>query len=188
MAVTIGTNTITGISLGGLPDGSIANQDMGYAGAPLQVVSVRSRTQASYTAPNSGNGGNIAVLNMTLTPKKAGNLIVLEYMVHSECNSYDIVYTITRNDVLLANSTNGTNRWSGIATNHYDRDYSSTPVIDAITFVDTNSLSVSTTYKLLVRSSNSSARTYRLNRPYNSAGTDSYEAGVSVVVATEINT
>jgi hypothetical protein len=189
MPVTLQNTSISGLAAGGLPNGVITRPTMGYSGAPLQVVTVQTRTQAEYAAPITGNGTNIALLNLTLTPQKAGNHIYLEWFIHSEASSHDLVYIITRNDVLLPDTTNASNnRWAGLVNNHYDPDFASTPTTDHIKFVDTNSLSTSSTYRLLIRSSGATARTFRLNRAFGSAGADSNEAGVSNGIAMEINT
>jgi hypothetical protein len=189
MPVVLGNTNITGIAAGGLPNGVITRPNMGYPGAPVQMVTVQTRTQAEYAAPISGNGTNIALLNLTITPQKAGNRIHLDWFIHSEASSHDMVYIITRNDVLLPDTTTANNnRWAGIMLNHYDPNFASTPVIDHVKFIDTNSLSTASTYRILIRSSSGTARTYRLNRAFSSAGADSNEAGVSSGIAMEINT
>jgi len=188
MPVVLGNTNITGIAAGGLPNGVITRPLIGYPGAILQTVTTQTRTQASYTAPVTGNGTNIALLNLTITPQKAGNRIVLRWMLHCEANDHNVVYIVTRNDVLLPDTTNGSNnRWAGIGHKMYDGNYSSTPVLDTIQFIDNNSLATASTYKLLIRSSNATARTYFLNRAAGSAGADSNEAGASSGVAYEIN-
>jgi hypothetical protein len=191
MAITLGTNTITGIAAGGLPDGIITRAEMGYSGAPMQVTTVRTRTQASYAVPviTAGTGltnagVQLTPLNMTFTPYAAGNRVILEWMVMGEANSHDMVYIITRNGAIMSNSADA-NRWSGINTNDYDPDYASTPVITTIRFIDTSCLGSSTTYAIHMRSSGATARTFWLNSAYSSRGVDSYEAGVSVGIATE---
>jgi hypothetical protein len=189
MPIVLSDTNISGIEPGGLPVGVITRPLIGYPGAVLQSVSTQTRTQASYAAPITGNGTNIALLNLTITPQKAGNRIILDWFIHSEANSHNMVYIVTRNNVLLPDTTNATNnRWAGLFLNHYDPDFLSTPVIDCVKFVDNNSLDVASTYRIHIRATGGTAFTFRLNRAFNSAGTDSFEAGVSNGVATEINT
>lgn len=45
---------------------------------------VQTRTQNTYNAPASGNGTAISPLDITITPKKSGNMVVLEWNVHGE--------------------------------------------------------------------------------------------------------
>ena len=52
------------------------------AGTVAQMKAVQTRTQATYSAPGSGNGTAITPLDVTITPKKAGNMVVLEWVVH----------------------------------------------------------------------------------------------------------
>ena len=189
MPVVLGNTNITGIAAGGLPNGVITRPLIGYPGAPVQMITTQTRSQASYSAPTSGNGTNIALLQLTITPQKAENHIYLDWFIHAEASSHDMVYIITRNDVLLPDTTGGSNnRWEGIMLNHYDPNFASTPVIDHIKFIDSNSLATASTYRILIRSSSTTARTYRLNRAFGSAGADSNEAGVSSGIAMEINT
>jgi hypothetical protein len=192
MAIVIGDTTITGITAGGLPLGIITEPEIGYPGAVVQVVQKQTRTQASYSAPVSGNGTEMALLTTTITPKKAGNVVICEFTVSGEWH-WDTVLVLTRNNVPLPDSTNSSgatgNRWSGIGTNQYESngDQSSTPTTVTIVFVDKSSLSTASTYRIHVRASGATARTAYLNRTVTSAGADSYEAGVSSCVLTEIH-
>jgi hypothetical protein len=188
MPIVLGNTSISGIAAGGLPAGVITRPLIGYPGAVLQTVTVRTRTQVEYSAPISGNGTAITVLNLTLTPQKAGNRIILKWMMGGEASDHNLVYTVTRNGTIMPDASDASNnRWAGIGHQLYDGDYSSTPVLDSTMFIDNSSLSVATTYSICVRSSNATARIYRLNRAFGSAGADGNEAGVSVGVAMEIN-
>jgi len=155
-------------------------------GTVANVVMVQTRQQATYSAPTSGNGTVITPLNLVITPKKAGNRIILEWIVNGEM-VHDAVYIVTRNGVLLDYTTNvNNNRWAGITAQPYDTDNHSTPDNAVVKIIDMNSLDVETTYALRVRSSSSTAYTLYLNRTVDSAGQDMYEAGLSVGTATEI--
>ena len=156
------------------------------SGSVVQMKYVQTRTQANYLAPTSGNGTKISPLDIVVTPRKAGNAMVLEWYVHGEV-SWNTVFIVTRNGSRLANTTNGSNnRWAGITAPDYDNNIASTPSTYVIRIIDENTLSSSTTYSLHIRSSNTAAPTLRLNRAFNSTGQDSYEAGLSSGTATEI--
>jgi hypothetical protein len=194
MAITLGTNTITGIAAGGLPDGIITTPLIGYAGAILQVQQIQTRTQASYSAPviTAGTGltnagTEIAILTISITPKKAGNKIILEWMLNGE-GHWDTTYIVTRDGAIMSNAADA-NRWSGMYNGFYESagDVASTPHNDRLIFIDNSSLSTTTTYRLHTRASGGTARTLWVNSAYNSRGADNYEAGVSTVTATEIN-
>lgn len=155
------------------------------AGLVAQVATLQTRTQATYTAPNSGDGGILTELNMVMTPKAAGNKVILEWHFNGEVHN-DTVWIATRDDVQLANTTNATDdRWAGISSQH-DSDTNSTLDNAIIRIIDEDSLATETTYKLLCRSSNGTTRTVYLNRTQGSAGQDTYETGLSSCVATEV--
>jgi hypothetical protein len=187
MAIVLGSDTITGIAAGGLPSGIITHSEIGYPGCIVQTVTTLTRTQTTYSAPISGNGTSIDAVAMTITPRKAGNKIILKWMLGGEATDNNIVYTITRNDVIMADASNAANnRWAGLGHNQYDANYSSTPQPDPILFVDDACLGVATTYKICVRSSNGTARTYYLNRAVANPA-DNNETGVSSGVLYEVH-
>jgi hypothetical protein len=160
---------------------------VGTAGTVASVNMLQTRTQDSYTGATSGNGTVITPLNITFTPKQAGNKVILEFTVNGD-GDQDQVFLVSRNDVFLADATNASNnRWAGVAAGAYDQNVSSTPSNYSIRILDLNTLATESTYKVQVRSSGASAKTFYLNRTANnSTGTDDYEATLSVVTATEI--
>ncbi len=122
-------------------------------GTIAQIKAVQTRTQATYVTPTTGNGVEITPLNITITPKKAGNMVILEWNFHGEAYN-DNVYLVTRNGVLLPNATDaGNNRWAGITTPDYEGDASSTPNEKVIRIIDFNSLDTPSTYALTMRGS-----------------------------------
>jgi len=147
---------------------------------------LQTRTQATYTTATSGDGVEITPLNITLTPKKAGNMVILEWVMHGEVYN-DNVFLVKRNGVLLPDATNaGNNRWAGITTPDFESNEDSSPMTKTIRIADMNSLSTASTYSLLIRSSGVTPYAVSLNRPIGSAGADYYETGLSSVTATEI--
>lgn len=138
-------------------------------GTIASIKAAQTRTQATYSAPASGNGTAIVPLDITITPKKAGNMVILEWVVHGEI-TYNTVFLASRNGVLLPNATDASNnRWAGITTADYDNDDSSTPNEKLVRIIDFNSLDTASTYQLLVRSAAGTAYTMYLNRTVSSA-------------------
>jgi hypothetical protein len=155
-------------------------------GTVVQMVAIQTRTAQVLTALNTGLGSQITNVNIPITPRKAGNMVVLEWVLSAEV-SHDAVYMVTRDGVALANATNGTNnRWAGVASHPYDNDQNSTMSNVKIRIVDLNSLATATTYAVWIRSSNGSQPTFTLNRCIGLTGQDSYENGLSTGTATEI--
>lgn len=155
-------------------------------GTIANVVTVQTREQWTYSAPISGNGTEITPLKLTLTPKKAWNKVILEWIVNGEMTT-NTVYIVTRNWVLLTDTTNGSNnRWAWITAQPYDVNVDSTPNNAIIKIIDNNTLWVESNYELRVRSSEATPRILYLNRTVISTWTDAHEASLSTWVATEI--
>lgn len=169
-------------------------------------VQTRDNTEYSFTwggAQNPSNpfGTKIAVLDITFTPQKAGNTVVLDWSIFGEpWNSMaDMVFVVTRTPnsgagagvpVALPNSVDSSNNtWSGVTGGVYDQNEGTTPSNHRIKIVDFNTLSVSCTYSVHVRAANNRACAFRLNRQINpnpaSGGLDN-ETGLSVGHAHEI--
>lgn len=120
-------------------------------GAIAQIKTVQTRDNSTFSAPVSGNGTVITPLNIVMTPKKAGNMVILEWVVHGEI-SHNNNFLVARNGILLPNATNASNnRWAAVTTADFDNNDSSTPNEKVIRIVDYNSLSTESTYQLLVR-------------------------------------
>ncbi len=147
---------------------------------------VQTREQAVYTAPTSGNGAVVTQLNLVITPQKAGNKIILEWHVNGDGHQ-DIGYVVTRNNVLLSDSTDASNnRWAAVVVQPYDNNLNSTPENTVIRIIDENCLDVETTYRLCVRSTKDTTTQLKLNRSFNSTGEDVYETTLSTGTAQEI--
>ena len=155
-------------------------------GTVASVNMLQTRTQDSYTGANSGNGTVITPLNITFTPKQAGNKVILEFTINGEGNN-NLVFLVSRNDTLLADATNASNnRWAGTTAMAYDTNVVSTPNNITVRILDLNTLATESTYKVQIRSSQAATQTFRLNRSYETTGEDGQEATLSVATATEI--
>jgi hypothetical protein len=168
-------NTAEGTSTGG--------------GVVASITTAQTRAQTVYSAPATSTGVEISELTLTFTPKKAGNKVILEWVVSGEAGSLsDLGFVVTRNGIILPNATNATgNQWAIIANSPYDVDFDSTPYNLTVKIIDENSLDVPSTYRLIARSTYSSALTFMLNRTLNNPGQQSYEATLSTAVATEFD-
>jgi hypothetical protein len=137
-------------------------------GTVAQVKAVQTRALSSYTAPATGNGTEITPLDIAITPRKAGNMVILEWVVNGE-GPHNLNFLVSRNGTILSDASNAlNNRWAAITNTDYDPDNNSTPNEKVIKIVDFNSLGTASTYRLHVRSSYSSALTFYLNRPTGS--------------------
>ncbi|CAK0767225.1 hypothetical protein CCP3SC1AL1_400013 [Gammaproteobacteria bacterium] len=159
-----------------------------------QFVSyIQTRDIATYSINWGGNqnisnlnGTEITQLTYTVTPKKSGNLLILDYAIFCE-TAENTVFNVTRNDTILANSADASNNtWSGIAVSSYDANNDSTPSVARVRIVDTNTLATSSIYKVTIRRSENATSTFYLNRGFSSAGGFIQETGLSSLIATEI--
>jgi hypothetical protein len=155
-------------------------------GTVAQIATLQTRDQNTYTAPTSGDGVEIAELTITMTPKEAGNKVILEWHFNGEAQ-HDTVWIVTRDGTQLPETTDATdNRYAGITATSYDNNTTSTPDNVVIRIIDEDSLSTSSVYKLLCRSSTDNTRTVYVNRTQGSSGADAFESGLSSCVATEV--
>ena len=168
---------------------------------------VQSRALTVYTgywggAQNLPNlyGTKINELDLTFTPQKAGNRVVLHWAIFGEAaySAADMVFLVTRTPltgagagvpVALPNAVDALNNtWSGVTNGGHDANDASTPSTINVKIVDLNTLDVACTYSVHFRSTNNRVSYWHLNRPVASAGGLDYETGLSVGHAHEIST
>jgi hypothetical protein len=166
---------------------------------------IQTRAATTYTSGWGGNqnlaniyGTKLTPLDITFTPRKAGNTIVLNWTVFGEAwnSAADTVFLVTRTPnsgvgagvpVHLPNAVDDANNtWSGVTTGGHDANDATTPSTINIKIVDFNSLDVSTTYSVHFRAANNRTTSWHLNRSINSAGALDHETGMSVGHAHEI--
>ena len=159
-------------------------------GSIVQCVTVRTDTRTTFSAPSSGNGTVISQLNLTITPRNSANLIICKWMINCEFNNENAVFTVYQDGSLLSTgrNANSNNRWSGAAVSVYDQNNSSTQQNTTIFWSGTAGSTSSRSYRPAVRSSNTSNRTFYLNRNVGSGnnGQNAYEITVSSGVCWEI--
>ena len=164
---------------------------------------VQTRAQATLTSgwgglqnPANLYGTKIPLLDITLTPKKAGNKIILNWSIFCECTyGADTILLVTRTPlsgaganipVALPDAVDASNNtWSGISL-LYDGEDSTTPQTRTVKIVDLNTLDVECTYSVHFRGANNRTSTFYLNRSINSAGALDRETGMSLGHAQEI--
>lgn len=148
--------------------------------------------------PTNLYGTKITPLDITFTPSKAGNKVVLNWTIFGESSfSEDCVYLVTRTPltgagagvaVALPDAVDALNNtWSGVGA-YYDANNATTPAVINVKIVDLNTLDVACTYSVHFRSANNRTTTLHLNRSVNSAGALDNEIGMSLGHAYEIYT
>jgi hypothetical protein len=186
-----------------------------FTNAPQVLTSVikprfdyftQTRTQATLTSGWGGNqntanlyGTKITALDLTFTPQKAGNKVVLTWTIFGECsNSSSNIFLVTRTPnsgagagvaVALPDAVDATNNtWSGVSS-FWDGDEVSTPNVFTVKIVDSSTLDVSCTYSVHFRASANATVGFYLNGSVGlPTGGLAYETGMSLGHAHEIYT
>ena len=155
MAITInGNGTITGISVGGLPDG-IVDTDMIAASAVtpakstitggkiLQVVTNTSNTTQNTTA---GSSALLDILNVSITPANTNNKVLVLASVSLICDDVGNAYSVAR--LYRGNSSSGTQL---VTQNGGDNNNTTVYTQYGISYLDSPSTTSSTTYTLSIK-------------------------------------
>lgn len=162
-------------------------------GMIAQVKYFRSDVRTTYTANTSGNGTTVTELNLTITPKFANSLLLMQWMINGEMHQ-DSVFLIHRDGSLVTtagytgyNSVGGNNRWSGVMSAFYDQDQASTSSNWFLQYAMPAVSTAATTFAPAVRASGGTAYTLSLNSTLaNSGGADNYENTISTGTIWEI--
>lgn len=143
--------------------------------------------KAIYSSPTSGNGTPLWDLTIGITPTASSSRLIIQWMIMGEIH-HNNVFTIWRNGSLVTtageqgyNNNVGNSRWSGIASGWYDRNESSTP---SAWFLQHHCIANTTSYTYFtpaVRSSSTTAYSFRQNKTIASNGADAQENGLCSV-------
>ena len=159
---------------------------------------VQTRTQAIYPIPPSFESGgsakagvDIALLDITLTPAKAGNVIELDYVVFGMSFQQSSVsgFVLRRNGVNLTNTSDFSDNYYAVNSLTFNSGSiaTSVPQVISIRLVDNNSLDIASTYTIAVRHTSSNVIS-SINFYFNRAAAtpdDNKETGVSTAIITE---
>lgn len=162
--------------------------DLSIVQNPKIDAYLQTRDQSIVTALTTGDGTAINPLNLTVKPSVAGKKLVIEYNIFVDSNDASAMgFLVSRNGVLLPDSSNGTNdRWAISGIMSRDDEIIDTPQNLSIRIIDKSCLDVDSTYRLVVRATGGTSKTCYLNRSVNSTGADLIEAGLSTVTIREL--
>ena len=198
MAITInGSGTITGISAGGYPDGSVTAADIessldltgktvtlpsGTGGKILQVVSVTKTDKATLTSLDTWT--DISGMSAAITPSSSSNKIFVQVMLSHGMDSSpgDAAFKLLRGstDIAIGDADGSARRVTvGSQTRDFDEMKNSN-----ISFLDSPATTSATTYKIqwMIRSG-----LFRLNSEGSSSNANiSYDRGISTITLFEV--
>ena len=185
-----GSGTITGISVGGLPDG-IVDTDMLAAGAVTAakrgagaILQVVSATRTDTGSVNSSSFTNLSGLAVTITPSSSSNKILLSGYIHVGINDarYQIFFRFTGGNTAnyVGDSGTGIQCATAIKLDVDNNSYMQGNV--PLLFLDSPSTTSAITYQPQIAVAQS--QTAYINRPYTSHS----DAGLtaSTITAMEI--
>tara|TARA_B100000287_G_scaffold143988_1_gene135883 strand:+ start:7 stop:570 length:564 start_codon:yes stop_codon:yes gene_type:complete len=180
-----GNGTITGLSVGGLPDGCIQASDLasGVGGKVLQVVST-AKTDTYTTSTNSW--GDVTGMSVSLTPSSGTKCLVIIH-INNSCNvtSYGGGRIVRDSTAIAIGDASGSKErctWNFYQTTNNGMDYSS-----GMNFLDTHGADGSTavTYKLQMRAWDSYA--VYLNRTVSDSSDTGHARTASSITVMEIS-
>lgn len=166
-------------------------------GTTVQCVIIRYDAQVSLTTGTTAAGIEITGMRATITPRFANSMIYGIFQVHGEGSSgeHNLMFNIYKNGAVPTgtyagfNTVAGNNVFSGIAMcSPYDsaQNSDSTPFTQTFFYHDFPNSTSALTYCPGVKSSDSTSRTFYVNRCGASAGASAYEIGVSYSIIWEI--
>ena len=192
-----GSGTITGISVGGLPDG-IVDTDMiaadavtapkRGAGAIIQVVQAVKTDVSSWSFETSNANFKETGLQATITPTKASNIILIwaSGMYGGTVAEENTYWTISRSsdgNYFQVGDTSGSR--TRVTTGSYINSTSRPETFSCFAIDTTHNTTSANTYKLLSNGNNSSGTGY-LNRTGDNSDGFFRPRGTSTLILQEI--
>jgi len=205
MPITInGSGTVTGISAGGLPDGSITSDDLaagavtaaklaaGVGGKILQVVSTQYETAT--TVSQSAQTHTDMPFSVNITPTTSTSLMLVSFSLMGETGgpSYNAMAAFARTisgtrTVVLPSSYGSRNPGIVSFAMTYADDHASTP--DSAfchMFPDSGRPANTNTITYTPTALQATATTFYLNRTVVDGNSFSYERGISWITVMEV--
>jgi hypothetical protein len=177
MPIVLGDTTITGLGVGGLPDGTINADDiasgaitrakMGYAGAVLQVV--QNTTDGGGTTSTNDYA---EMLNASITPTSTSSRILIFYQIGTgTSDNQPTSARIRRNTTVVgSNATTGGSSRMGNMASAGNGNYSPQHITQVTKghFLDSPATTSAITYRLDISPRNDSGNiTWRLGMPWS---------------------
>jgi len=209
MAITInGTGSITGLTAGGLPDGSVVADDLassldltgktvtlpsGTGGKILQVVQAQYST-ATTVSITGGSHTDIG-FSVDITPTTSNSVMLVAYSLMGETGlspwdtmaSFSRTISGTRTVVLPTGYGSRNPGIIAMGESHGNSDNSSTPGIFAMPlFPDTGRPANTNTITYAPTVYYSSNMTFAINRTIGDVDSTSYERGISWITVMEV--
>ena len=195
MPITInGNGTITGLSVGGLPDGTVDRDTLaaGAKGSVLQVLQDVKTDDYSQTASGTTTY-TITGLEQAITLSSASNKVLVQVQLHTDnyTSGYNgIHWWINRNTSSSDNKLHvgeqiGSNRNRGTGSGG-KATAAVHPYSDSAVFLDTPGSVGAHTYNIQWKDGNANGGTLYINRGSNNSDATSHTICISSITLTEI--
>ena len=198
-----GNGTITGVSVGGLPDG-IVDTDMlaanavssaklasGAGGKILQVIQATKTDNQSFTSSGSGDDRyDITGLSVSITPSSSSNKILITYNVNvgGPNGGYRAFLHLMREstDIYRGDDASSRTRCSNFIYTRNDAVGHVASYQNSGTFLDTPSTTSAITYKIQITTHNSGGNVYYVNTAGSNPSSTSGMNPISQITVMEV--
>ena len=181
MPITLnGSGTVSGISVGGLPDGIIQSADLatGTGGKILQVVSTTKTDTASFASANTSNFTDISGLSVSITPSSTSNKILVVATVAAAVGTGSLHVRLARGSTGIAVGDSSSNRQSSTMSRRTQSSIYNLEITPmSFNFLDSPNTTSATTYKVQATAGSTYDTTVYVNR---SSGDNDYSYGARV--------
>jgi hypothetical protein len=194
MAITInGTGSITGLTAGGLPDGSVTSADLASGaitagalpnGSILQVVST---TKSDTFSTSSTDFVDVTGLSVSITPSSTSNKILVLVNLTGDGTAGDTraVYRLVRGSTVIAQGDAAGSRPRGFGGIYHPSDTNTVESISAV-HLDSPASTSEQTYKVQASEGNNTASSVYVNRASSWADAAGHVATISTITVMEV--
>ena len=187
-----GSGTITGISVGGLPDGCVDTDTLATSvtrGKILQVVSTTKTDTSSFTSNTTNTFVDLSGLSVSITPTAASSKILIQFDVSVAVGTGTVHVRLVRGSTAIAVGDSAGNRLQDTVSRRTASSiYSLECTHMSMSFLDSPNTTSATTYKLQGTAGSSYNTTYYVNRSSSDNDADYGARVASTITATEVAT
>tara|TARA_R100001443_G_scaffold35097_1_gene48887 strand:+ start:5659 stop:6234 length:576 start_codon:yes stop_codon:yes gene_type:complete len=183
-----GSGTVTGISVGGLPDGCVDTDTLATSVTRGKILQVVSATKTDTSSTTSATYADISGLSVAVTPASTSNKILVTCVVqHGGAENSFIPFKVLRGSTLLAPGTEGTGNMSNVSFGGFqvqdNAEYGTNTAVWQ--YLDSPSSTSALTYKIQWASIYQGYTVY-INRPGNADNNGYNIFGSSTITVQEV--
>ena len=185
-----GSGTLTGISVGGLPDGCVDTDTLATSvtrGKILQIVQTAKTDTASFAFSSTNTFSDLTGMSVSITPSATSSKILIMFTVAIGGNSGSFHIRLLRGSTNIALGDASSSRThSTISFRPAGAPYGLETAPLSHSFIDSPNTTSATTYKLQGTAGASYNTTWYLNRSQSDSDADYGGRPVSTITAIEV--